>query len=60
MNFFFIVIGLFYLLGPRAAWYLSNGWKFKDSEPSDGILILNRVLGAILLIIGLLKIFLDR
>lgn len=51
---------LFNLLAPRAAWYLEIGWKIKDSEPSDLAIILHRVMGLILIIIGLLKFFLDR
>ncbi|NLY85974.1 MAG: hypothetical protein GX077_06455 [Tissierellia bacterium] len=60
MTFFLVIIGLFNLLAPRAAWYLEIGWKIKDSEPSDGAIIIHRVFGAILLAIGLLKFLLHR
>lgn len=60
MIFILVVIGLFNLLAPRAAWYLEIGWKIKDSEPRDLAIILHRVMGLILIIIGLLKFFLDR
>lgn len=60
VHFIFIGVGLFYLLMPKAAWYLEIGWKIKDSEPSDLAIILHRVMGLILIIIGLLKFFLDR
>ncbi len=32
--FFMIVSGLCSLLLPRAIWFLSDGWKFKNAEPS--------------------------
>lgn len=60
MTFLLIVIGLFSLLAPRAAWYMEIGWKLKDSEPSEGVLNLNRIIGFVLILVGILKFFLDR
>lgn len=51
-----ILLGLFNLIFPRAAWFLEIGWKIRDSEPSDGALILHRVIGVILCIAGILNI----
>ena len=45
-------IGLFNVLAPRAAWYLSYGWRFKDAEPSDAALMMARIGGVIAIIIG--------
>lgn len=37
--------GLFNAITPETAWYLSDGWKFKNSEPSDSALQLTRFAG---------------
>ena len=36
----FFAIGAWYLISPYTVWQLSHGWKFKNAEPSDDILIL--------------------
>jgi len=46
-------LGLFNLLAPRAVWFTSYGWRFKNAEPSDASLTFGRVSGAILGIIGI-------
>lgn len=56
MGFIILLLGLFNLFFPKAAWYLEIGWKLKDAEPSDGVLILNRVIGIIVCIIGVFYI----
>ncbi|HHV45910.1 MAG TPA: hypothetical protein GXX53_03230 [Tissierellia bacterium] len=56
MWFFLILIGLFNIFFPRAAWYLEIGWKIKDSEPSEGALIFHRVIGVIFCIAGIFSI----
>ena len=53
-----MALGLFHLISPHTAWYLSHGWRFKDAEPSDLALALNRMGGGIALLIGLLLVFL--
>ena len=53
-----MVIGLFNVLSPETAWYLSHGWRFKDAEPSDLALSVHRVTGAGAMIIGILLIVL--
>ena len=52
-----ILMGLFPLLAPRAAWYLELGWRFKNAEPSELSLILNRICGAFFIIVGILLVF---
>ncbi|MGI5894079.1 MAG: DUF6199 family natural product biosynthesis protein [Candidatus Merdivicinus sp.] len=42
-------VGLFQLLAPETAWYLSYGWRYKDAEPSDAALIMGRVGGVVAL-----------
>lgn len=49
-----ILLGLLNLLKPEVSWYLSDGWKFKDAEPSDLALGLARVVGVIMIIVGLI------
>lgn len=56
MWFLLILAGLFNVIFPRAAWFLEIGWKIKDSEPSEGALILHRVIGVILCIVGIFNI----
>lgn len=45
-------LGIFYVAAPRASWYLSHGWKFKDVEPSDAALTLRRFGGVAAILIG--------
>ncbi|WP_431307875.1 DUF6199 family natural product biosynthesis protein [Alicyclobacillus hesperidum] len=40
-----LIVGVFHLVAPRAAWYLHIGWKLRDAEPSDGYLMFLRVTG---------------
>lgn len=56
MWFLLILAGLFSIIFPRAAWFLEIGWKIKDSEPSEGALILHRAIGVILCIVGIFNI----
>jgi hypothetical protein len=47
-----MILGIIGAIFPRASWYMSEGWKFKDAEPSDLVLIMNRVMGIVFTIIG--------
>ncbi|MBI4498433.1 MAG: hypothetical protein HY689_11095 [Chloroflexi bacterium] len=49
----FIALGLLYLFNPRLGWYLSEGWKFRNAEPSDAALVVGRVAGAVAMLVGL-------
>jgi hypothetical protein len=51
---FFIVSGICSLFWPRTMWYLSEGWKFKDAQPSGCYLAVTRIGGLVLLIMGFL------
>lgn len=42
---------------PRFFWYLSEGWKFRDAEPSDLALGLGRLGGVVTIIVGLVIFF---
>lgn len=48
-----LVIGVVNIASPETAWYLSDGWKYKDAEPSDEALLLTRVGGGAAILIGL-------
>lgn len=48
-----LAAGIFNLVSPRAAWYLSYGWRFKNAEPSDAALVLGRLSGGLAILIGL-------
>lgn len=54
---FAIPLGAFNIAFPQAAWYLEYGWRFKNAEPSDLALGLNRFGGIVLVVIGVLAIF---
>lgn len=48
-------VGLF---APQAVWQLKCGWRFKEAEPSGAALFVNRAIGAVCLIAGLLLLLL--
>ncbi|MCR8659010.1 DUF6199 family natural product biosynthesis protein [Paenibacillus endoradicis] len=56
IGFLFLVGGLIGFFSPQTAWYLSIGWKLRDSEPSDAVLAWNRISGVILVLIGFIMI----
>lgn len=47
-----IAVGAFHAFAPQTAWMLGHGWRFRDAEPSDLALDLNRILGGVLIFIG--------
>lgn len=51
--FAILIIGLFNLFAPRAAWFVSIGWKIRDAEPSDTSLIVYRIGGGVACIIAI-------
>ncbi|MBD7970585.1 DUF6199 family natural product biosynthesis protein [Paenibacillus gallinarum] len=52
----FIIVGLVAAISPYSAWYLSVGWKFKDAEPSDLALGVERIVGIVLVIAGFIMV----
>lgn len=44
--------GLFGIVKPEWAWFLKDGWQFRDAEPSHLALLLYRAGGTFSLIIG--------
>ncbi|ASW42887.1 DUF6199 family natural product biosynthesis protein [Clostridium isatidis] len=54
MVFIKIIISIFLiidLINPRFGWKLSEGWKYKDLEPSESYLFWSRVKSLLILII---------
>lgn len=51
-------IGIFNIISPYTTWYLQYGWRYKDTEPSDVALTMNRILGGVLIIIAVIIFFL--
>ncbi len=49
-----MLLGLLHLAFPKAAWYISYGWRYKDAEPSDAALIFARIGGVAAMILGFL------
>lgn len=47
-----LAAGIFNLVSPRTAWYLSYGWRFKNAEPSNAALVLGRLGGGLVTLIS--------
>ena len=52
------IIGGLNIAFPYAGWYLRYGWRFRDAEPSDTALAMNRVSGVLAVVIGIVFLFL--
>lgn len=49
-----IALGVFNAVLPYASWYLGNGWRYKNAEPSEAALIGYRITGTITIIVGII------
>lgn len=49
-----IGLGVFSLMKPATIWYISDGWKFRNAEPSDLALSFTRFGGVIMIIVGVI------
>ncbi|WP_366414803.1 DUF6199 family natural product biosynthesis protein [Paenibacillus sp. GP183] len=54
---FLVLVGLFNLFAPRAAWFVSIGWKISNAEPSDAYLVMHRIGGGIACIVAVVLLF---
>jgi hypothetical protein len=43
-----LIIGI---INPKLSWKMSEGWKYKDTEPSEGYLIGTRITSVVILVI---------
>ncbi len=51
-GFIFIILGLVNIFAPNVAWYLRHGMHYKDAEPTEASLILIRLSGILIVIMG--------
>lgn len=51
--YIFIIIGLIYNLFPRLGWNIEVRWKSADKEPTKNNIILYRIIGIILCLLGI-------
>ncbi|MBE6973914.1 MAG: hypothetical protein E7436_00260 [Ruminococcaceae bacterium] len=62
LGIFCCIIGFVNLCFPEAAWYLSHmfkAWQYESVEPSDAGLLVTRIGGLVLIILGLVSFFMD-
>lgn len=52
-----LAVGIFNVVSPHTAWYLSYGWRYKNAEPSDMALGLGRLGGIAAIVIALILVF---
>lgn len=52
-----LAIGIFNAVSPHTAWYLENGWRFKNAEPSDLALGMTRLAGIVFIAVAIITIF---
>lgn len=52
-----LLAGLFGAVFPYGAWYMGHGWRFRDAEPSDLALLVNRVGGIAAAVLGAVLLF---
>jgi hypothetical protein len=48
-----LAIGIWSIISPSSSWYLSDGWKYKNAEPSEVALTLIRIAGLIAILAGI-------
>ena len=49
-----LALGAFQAISPRTAWMIGYGWRFKDAEPSDLALTVDRIVGVLLILAGII------
>ncbi len=47
----FTIFCLIGIINPELSWKMSEGWKFKDAEPSEAYLIMTRIMSIVILIV---------
>ena len=52
-----VLLGIFSIAAPETVWYLEHGWRYKDAEPSDLALGMNRVGGVVEIIVAIILLF---
>lgn len=49
-----LAVGAFLTVTPKTAWLLEYGWHYKNAEPSDLALAVNRIVGVLLIFAGVI------
>ena len=52
-----IAIGVVNFILPKAAWYISSGWRNRETEPSETTLKASRIVGLIAIVAGIVTYF---
>jgi len=52
-----IGIGALTIAFPKTHWFLSWGWRYKNSEPSNAALTVSAIMGVIIIIAGVILLF---
>ena len=52
-----IAMGVWGIAKPESLWYLGYGWRYRNAEPSDAALIVERLSGVLCIVVGLIQIF---
>ena len=52
-----LAVGVFNTVSPHTAWYLENGWRFKNAEPSDLALGMTRLAGIVFIAVAIITFF---
>ena len=52
-----IVLGAVSAIVPEIGWHISEGWKFRDAEPSDAALLWIRISGIFCIAVGFWLLF---
>ena len=49
-----LIIGVVEVIFPGKLWFLRYGWRYKNAEPSDAALIVDRICGGVWIVLGLI------
>lgn len=55
--FVLLIWGIICALSPETAWEMTDGWKYKDAEPSEGVLKYLRVIGVVQIVAAFYILF---
>ena len=59
LGFLLIGLGILGAFWPRIIWWLTIGWLIKNAEPSNFALIAYRIIGVLLILFGIIKLFIE-
>ena len=48
---FLFIISVSLIVWPKEMWYIAEGWKYKNVEPSDEAILVERILGVLGIIV---------